>query len=337
MSTLAVRAPNWVGDVVMATPVLLAALADRRFASTAILVREHLVPILRDGPAEPALVPLRRGDEVRRLRALAPDAVLLLPNSLGAAWRAFRARVPVRAGAALSGRRPLLTHPHPVPARAGRRLPFPTAQLYRDVAARIGIDTPDLHPRLFVREDLRERVQRELAALGLAPAEPYLVVSPGAAYGAAKLWPPERFGEAALRIASPRGWRVVATGGPGEEDLVRAVAAAAGPRAVSLADAPRDLERLKALVQGARLLLVGDSGPRWYAAAFDVPCVSVMGPTDPRMTASSLEHCKIVRREDLLCSPCLRRTCPLGHHRCMREIEVGDVVLAATELCGTDA
>jgi len=79
-------------------------------------------------------------------------------------------------------------------------------------------------------------------------------------------------------------------------------------------------------------LLCGDTGPRWYAAAFDVPCVSVMGPNFPEATASSLELAAIVRVEGLECSPCLRKTCPLGHHRCMRDLAPERAVRAALEV-----
>ena len=128
------------------------------------------------------------------------------------------------------------------------------------------------------------------------------------------------------------GLRAVVTGGPGEEALCDEVARRTRHGAVSLAREERDLARLKALVRESRLLLVGDSGPRWYAAAFDVPCVSVLGPNDPLLTASSLEHARIVRRADLECSPCMQRVCPLGHHACMRGLEPARVLAAAEEL-----
>ena len=76
---------------------------------------------------------------------------------------------------------------------------------------------------------------------------------------------------------------------------------------------------------------MGDSGPRWYAAAFDVPCVTIMGPNFPELTATSLEHCTVVRSAPLECQPCIQRTCPLGHHRCMQDIPVASVVEAAVE------
>ena len=89
---------------------------------------------------------------------------------------------------------------------------------------------------------------------------------------------------------------------------------------------------LRPLVAESELLLVGDSGPRWFAAAYDVPCVSVMGPNFPELTATSLEWCEIVRRDDLECAPCLERRCPLGHHRCMSELEPARAIEAAERL-----
>jgi heptosyltransferase-2 len=328
---LAIRAPNWVGDLAMATPVLERALASERFSAVTIVVRKHLAPILHDGPCAPHVRAIASDDdEVAAYRELGPDALLLLSNSLGAAWRGWRAGVPVRAGSALSGRRLLLTHAVVPPAVDGRRVPIPTAHLLRDVAGLVGVLVPDVHPRLYVRDEIVRRERERLTRLGVG--DDYVLCCPGAAFGAAKLWAPERFAAALDVLHAERGWRGVVTGGPGEEALMDAVAKASRTGVASLASEQRDLEGLKALVRGARLLLVGDSGPRWFAAAFDVPCVCVMGPNFPELTASSLELAAIVRVEGLECSPCLQRTCPLGHHRCMREIEPTRVVAAARDV-----
>lgn len=332
-SSLVVRAPNWVGDLVMATPVLEAAIASPLHDGVKIVVREHLSGVLRDGPCEPHVVAIGKGDSEEAIyRRLAPHAALILPNSFGSAWRAWRAGVPVRAGSALSGRRWLLTHAVVPPTRAGRRLPMPTAHLQRDAAGLLGILVPDLHPRLHVREEVRAAMRVTLARLGLAPGAGYVACCPGAAFGAAKLWPPERFAEVLDGLHDRHGWRAVVTGGPGEETLVDAVVQAAKHPAISLARETRDLEQLKALVAESKLLLVGDSGPRWYAAAFDVPCVSVMGPNFPEVTATSLELAAVARVEGLECSPCLQRRCPLGHHRCMNELEPSLVLALAQDV-----
>lgn len=330
---LVLRAPNWVGDVVMATPVLEAALRDGRFERVTILLRAHLAPILSSGPCEGRVHAIAAGaDETAELRSLGADAVLLLTNSAGAAWRAWRAGVPVRAGSALHGRGLFLTHRVVPPTRWGRRVPVPTAHLLRDVAGLLGIMVPSLHPRLHLSEATRAATRAMLLRAGWREGEPYVLCAAGAAFGSSKLWPPERFAAALDGLHERRGLVGVVTGGPGEEALIEAVAKAARHPVVSLAGEPRDLATLKALVAGARLLLVGDSGPRWYAAAFDVPCVTVMGPNVPELTASSLEWCEIVRKTDLECSPCAKKICPLGHHRCMRDLPHEWVVEAAERL-----
>jgi len=319
----------------MATPVLGAALADARYSEVRIVVREHLARVLEDGPCAAHLAPVRTDkDEIALYRTLAPDALLLLSNSFGAAWRAFRAGVRPRAGAALSGRRWLLQRAFVPPTRDGRRISIPTAHLQRDVAGLFGILVPDLHPRLYVREELVREERARLERRGIDLARGFVLCCPGAAYGAAKLWPVEHFAAALDGLFDRHGWRAVVTGGPGEEALCDAVARGTRHGALSLAGEERDLARLKALVRLSRLLLVGDSGPRWYAAAFDVPCVSVLGPNDPRLTATSLEHARIVRRADLECSPCMERVCPLGHHACMRDLAPERVLVAAEELLG---
>jgi heptosyltransferase-2 len=330
---LAIRAPNWVGDLVMATPVLEAAIASERWSRVDILVRRHLAPILADGPCAAHIAPVDTDrSEIAAYRKLAPDTVLLLSSSFGAAWRALRGGVRRRIGAALSGRRFLLTRAYVPPSRDGRRIAIPTAHLLRDVAHQAGIEVDDLHPRLHVREAIVRAENDMLRRLGIDHERGYVVCCPGAAFGAAKLWPPEHFAAALDRLCERSCARAVITGGPGEETLIDAVARRCTRPAISLAGEKRDLESLKALVRGARLLLVGDSGPRWFAAAFDVPCVSVMGPTDPELTASSLEWAEIVRLEGLECSPCLERRCPLEHHRCMRDLDPERVVAAAERL-----
>lgn len=325
---LAICAPNWVGDLAMATPVLEAALASAHVARTTILVRKHLAPLLADGPCAPHVRAHGAREETQLLRELAPDAVLLLSNSFGSAWRAWRAGVPLRMGSALSQRRWLLTHAVVPPARDGRRAPIPTAHLLRDVAGLAGITLDSIHPRLHVRDELRERQRATLRELGVDLERGYIVCCPGAAFGAAKLWPADRFAAALDRLHDELGLQSVVSGGPGEEPLIGAVCAASRRGAISLGKSERNLETLKALVADARLLVVGDSGPRWVAAAFDVPCVTIMGPNIPELTATSLELAEVVRI-DLECSPCMERTCPLGHHRCMTGIEPARVVAAA--------
>lgn len=330
---LALRLPNWVGDLVMATPVIDAAWRDPRFERVSLLVRAHLAPVLADAPWAEAVVPLgRSSDEPARLADLRPDGIALLGNSFGAAWRARAAGIPIRAGSALSMRRLLLTHAVVPPTRDGRRVPVPTAHLMRDVAGLLGIAIPDVHPRLHLREELAEAQSTELRRLGLGASESYALCCPGAAFGAAKLWPVEHYARALDALHEMHALRPVVSGGPGEEALIERVVELCESPAISLANSPRDLETLKPLVRDAAIVVMGDSGPRWYAAAFDTPCVTVLGPNFPELTASSLEWARVVHLEGLECAPCVERVCPLGHHRCMRELEPAVVIRAAEEL-----
>lgn len=332
---LVIRAPNWVGDLVMATPLLEAAVREARFERVTIVLRAHLAPILAGGPCAEHVHALARGrSEFASYRELAPDAVALLTNSLGAAWRAFRARIPLRAGAALGGRGALLTHRVVPPTCGGRRAPIPTAHMHADVMGLLGVLALDLHPRLHVDAGVRRAARAQLEALGLPGGARFVLCTPSAAFGAAKMWPARHHARALELLHERLGLHAVITGAPGEEAVMQAVARAARTPVIDLARVPRDLELLKALVAEAALLLTSDSGPRWFAAAFDVPCVTVMGPNFPELTASALEHCEVVRVEDLECSPCLERVCPLGHHRCMEALEPEWVVAAAARLLG---
>lgn len=327
MSRLVIRAPNWVGDLAMATPVLAAAAEDPRWDEVHVVLRAHLAPLLTELPFPVEVHPIESHDnEAETLAGLGADAALLLTSSLRSAWLARRGGIPIRAGSGTGLCRLLLTHAVRPTTIGGRRAPAPTAHLYRDVAGLLGLAVADLHPRLAAPAAARRSVRGRLGFEG-----PYVLASPGAAFGAAKLWPPERFAAALDEVAGSRGWEAVVVGGPGEEALTEAVIAAANLPVHRL---QADLAELRSLVAEAELLLVGDSGPRWIAAAFDVPCVSVLGPTSPEQTATSLEHARIVRLEGLECAPCLERRCPLGHHRCMKELAVEPVVAAASELLG---
>ncbi|MAB79118.1 MAG: hypothetical protein CMJ89_07165 [Planctomycetes bacterium] len=327
-----IRAPNWVGDLVMSTPILREASSCGRFEKVSIGVRSHLTEILADGPLEPHLVPIASNrEEIARISEVRPDVALLLSNSPGAAWRALRARVPVRAGASLGGRRWLLTHRVTPPSRDGRRLPYPTRELMARIAALVGIEAGASPLHLDVGDETCEAAHRELSALGLEEGEPYCMSAPSAAFGAAKAWPPAHHAAVLDALYERLGWRGVLCGAPGEEPVLAAVAAAARHPVIDLSPCERTLSRLKAWVRGARLVLSSDSGPRWVAGAFGVPCVCLIGPNYPELTPP-LPGSAVLRVEDLECSPCIRHSCPLGHHRCMEELPPERAIAAALDL-----
>ena len=161
------------------------------------------------------------------------------------------------------------------------------------------------------------------ARLGIP--QPVIGVSPGAAYGNAKRWLPERFAEAALQL----GGSVALFGSPSERGLCESVARQIGPWAHNLAG-QTTLREFIDLAAACRLFLTNDSGAMHIACALGVPTITVFGPTDHTATGPTGPHARILR-EPVECSPCLLRECPIDH-RCMTRVSTEKVVNAAQRL-----
>jgi len=337
-SRILVRVPTWVGDAVMATPVFRALRAAHPGAEIVLEGRPALEELLRGlgsfdrwlaDPSAGARGVLARARRIRRERF---DWAVLLPDSPRAALGPFLARVPRRAGYSRDPlRRLLLTDRLDRPRRGGRRVPVPMSERYLRISR--SLDCPDRGSQLELAVDAgaRERVEARLRGLGVASAERILVVTPGAGFGASKLWPPEHFASACDGIAARLGLRAILAPGPGEGEIAaRIQAASRGGAAVRLD--PGGLAELVALVERSALVLTNDTGPRHIAVALGRPAVVVMGPTDPEITAQHLERQRVLR-EEVACSPCQLKTCPIDH-RCMTRLAPERAVAAAAELLG---
>lgn len=166
----------------------------------------------------------------------------------------------------------------------------------------------------------------------------YVCLNPGGAFGAAKHWPGEYFAELARRIAVELGRNVLVLCGPAEREIARRIVALAKhPSVFSLADVPPSIGLSKAAVKYSELLVTTDSGPRHFAPPFDVPVVTLFGPT--HMAWSETFYGKATHLQvQVDCGPCQQRVCPLQHHRCMTELSVDRVFAAAarwlTAACG---
>jgi len=165
-----------------------------------------------------------------------------------------------------------------------------------------------------------------MGAAKLGDDGPWLGLNPGAAFGAAKRWLPERYAAVGELVSRRAGGKVAILGGPAERPLADAIAA--GMRApVRVLCGETTLPELVGVLSRLRLLVTNDSGPMHVAAALGVPLVAVFGSTDWRETAPVGESARIVR-EPVECAPCLLRECPIDH-RCMRRVSVDRVVDAA--------
>jgi len=333
--------PNWVGDAVMATPTLRALRRSWPEAHIAVEGRRHLEPLLAGHPGFDRFVaapPKGLGAmlaHARRMRREGFDLAVLLPDSQRAGFAPWLAGVPQRVGYARElVRRTLLTLALPPPSVDGVRTPVSMIERYLAIARALGCDDAGPELELPVGEEERARIRERLASLGVAPDERLAVITPGASFGASKLWPTGHFAAACDGLAKleDRGGplRCVLAPGPGEQDVARAIVERAALPLLCLDDPPTDLAELSALVADASLVLTNDTGPRHLAVAHGVPVVTVMGPTDPRHTAHLLEHQRVLR-EDVPCSPCHLKTCPIDH-RCMTRLAPARAVEAAAEL-----
>lgn len=344
VESLYVRAPNWVGDFVMAT----AALDRLRRGFPAARITVALRPYLRqlasgadwaddllDAPKAGGLSGLLAAS--RGVRARGFDLAVVLPNSLETALVPFLAGVPRRVGYR-QGRAGLLTAgPR---ARSGRpfwrrwgprRIPEPMPEYYDRLLDTLGIPPTGTRPRLAVTPADRAAVDAWLAQREIARDRRLVLFTAGASFGASKLWLPERFAAVARHFAAREDTVPVLLAGPAEVELVRSIAAAAGGVAAAI-DPVLPLGQLKALCERASLMITTDTGPRHVAVALDVPVVCLMGPTDSRYTDYALDRQIVIQHRELECLPCQRKVCPLGHHACMTRIGVEDVIAAGERL-----
>lgn len=369
--------PNWVGDVVMATPTLRALRLIHPKAHITWLVRPYLKPLIDACPWYDRLMSLR-GESgllarsratrsgrtlpadrrrtwpalVARLRAGRFDQAILLPNSFRSAAMTRLAGIGRIIGYGRDGRSWLLTD-RLSPPREGRRF-IPTSTLHyylqiaRHQAASIADDSPSASARLYSPEmELfthpadDARADRLLRAAGITPGlDRLLLLNPGAAFGSAKMWAPERFAAVADDLAARYNLRPMVSGAPSERPILDAVRAAARTPIIDLPALGCDLRLLKSILRHVNLMITNDTGPRHMAAAMNVPVVTLFGPTDPRWAAIDFPLERMLRL-DLPCSPCQRKICPLGHHKCMKGIEppaVSDLAgqLLASPLLGTE-
>ncbi len=269
----------------------------------------------------------------KQLRDAKLDRIVLLTNSLRTAWMAWRAGAHERIGYVGDMRAWLLTHRLPQPMST-----LPTIDGYLQLAAAVGAWSTSRRLELATTDADEHRAEAVWSSLGLPPGDRVVVLNSGGAYGAAKRWPIEHCAELARRIANRCDLSVLVNCGPAERHFAQEIEQRAShPRVVSLAgfdELPIGLT--KACIRRSRLVISTDSGPRFVAIAFGKPVITLFGPSDPNATTThyTLETPLSL---NLDCQPCMARECPLGHHRCMRDMSVDRVFAAVADALETES
>lgn len=318
-SNILVRATNWVGDAVMSLPALCAVRERFPQARLTVLAKRWVADLYRresfiDEVIDYSGQPWRTGRELRRHNF---DCAILLQNAFEAAWLAWLARIPERIGYKRDARQLLLTRAVDVP-KAGE-LPRHERFYYLELLRRAGLI-----------ESLPECDAIHLHRDALPNGKRVIGVSPGAAYGTAKRWLPERFAEAAGELARARGAAVALFGSKTERELCNRIAGLLTGQLVTNYAGETSLAQFIDLASRCEVFLTNDSGAMHIASALGVPTVAVFGATDDTTTGPTGPKARVIR-QPVECSPCLRRECPIDH-RCMTAVTADRVVKEALEL-----
>jgi heptosyltransferase-2 len=335
-----VRAPNWVGDAVMAIPALDTIRRTHADDEICVLARPVVADVFSGQPFADRILQydfhgrhrgwLGREKLVAELRKENFDTAVLLQNAFEAAWLAWRAGIPERIGYARDARGPLLTKAIRVPQEG--EIPKHESHYYLELLRRAGwvAASPAIPPiRLLVSEAGRTAAEATLRSAGARESAWRCAIAPGASYGAAKCWPPERFALLADRLISECSANVIFFGTPGEKEIAARIRSNMKSRAISLVG-ETSMRDLAALFASCSVFIGNDSGAMHVAAAAGLPVIGIFGSTDPEGTAPVTKQFTLIR-EAVSCSPCFLRRCPVDH-RCMTRITVDSVFTTAMQI-----
>ena len=326
---IVIRMPNWIGDIVMATP-LLRDLKDRYPDSKLTVMCQHpMAHILDKDPSVDEIFCFRRSREdvrrdvkrnvIEKLKTGSYDLGILTTNSFSSAWWFFQGRVKNRVGFRGNCRSILLNKALPFPEN---RTTQHLVKTYKALLAPLGIAESATPPQLYVDQNEVKQAKELLAKYNVQEGETLIGVNPTAAFGSAKCWLPERFRELAERFAVDYPNAKVIFFGSGEgTELVKEICQGLPPHVVNLAGVT-SLRELLAIISLCDLFITNDSGPMHIADALDIPLVAIFGSTSP--IATGPYNTEEVLQKNVDCSPCFKRECPIDF-RCMKRITVDDV------------
>ena len=322
---LILRAPNPLGDAIMSLPAMAAVRAALPDRTLIVAAAPSVAPLFEEitAVAPDHVITVDQAREAAQLREAGGDAILLLTNSFRTAWVSRQARIPRRLGYRAHGRSLLLTEGVGKPRQRVHQ-----SEYYLHLVRELGFDGtppgPSGHEGPFIRitPHTRQRADAFLKTLGVDRSAPLVGFAPGAAYGHAKRWPPDRVAQVIARLGA-RGVACVMVGADGDRAAGREIESTlpAGSPVVNVIGRT-DLRLLSGLLASCDAFVSNDSGAMHLAAAVGVPVAAIFGPTNERVTAPLGDHDVIIHQ--VFCRPCMLRVCPIDH-RCMRRVSADTV------------
>jgi len=322
-----IRSTNWIGDAIMTTPAVRTIRENFPGAEITMLAQPWMADVFSASPHVDKIIHFDKKGEHKGLAGLFRlgrilrkkrfDMAILLQNAFEAAFIAKIAGIPVRAGYKRDGRSPLLSHGVRIRDEIRKKHQVHYYQaLLADLGLTCGAD------ELFLQlSDVEMQYARDFAGkLGEAML---IGINPGAAFGPAKCWPAERYGEAARRIHEENGAHFVVFGTAADRVTIDTICGFGKDFIVGLAG-KTTLAQAMALIAVCDAFVTNDSGLMHVGAAAKTPLVAIFGSTDAVATGPFSEQA-VVLQKDLSCRPCLKKDCP-ADFKCMLDITVDDVV-----------
>lgn len=323
-----IRMPNWLGDCVMATPILADLHTHWPDAKITAMCQEPVAALLEQDPHIHSIFHLKQrtqlfGKDIHD-RVLLPlrkgsyDLGILLTNSFSSALSFYRGHVRHRVGFSTHARSFLLNYPIPFPEhRDSQHLTL----TYKALLEPFGIPISNTLPKLYLTEEERKQAALFLANLGIQKKDFIIGINPGAAFGSAKCWLPDRFKELTRQLLKLKRMKVIFFGDRAGAHLVNEICSEFSEGVINLAG-KTTLRELPVLIEACNLFLTNDSGPMHVASSLNVPLIALFGSTN-EITTGPYRGEKVIHKH-VPCSPCYRRTCPIDF-RCMTQITVEEV------------
>ena len=342
-----IRGVNWIGDAVLTIPAIHSIRRSFPDAHISLLVKPWVSEVFKESPDIDEIILYEKTYNgirgklklAKRLRREKYDVAILLQNAFDAALITWRAGIPERIGYKRDGRSFLLTKAVPVQKDVLNRH---QVYYYQNLLRSADIDTAETQPYMWLTDNERRWARNLLSSSFSNPKATLIGINPGATYGSAKRWLPERFADLVIRIINELKGRVILFGGPSEVEIANEIIREINRLKIKLRieqygsrllvmSGKTTLRELGALISECDVFITNDSGPMHMASALHVPTVAIFGSTNWEATGPFGPGHRVITKK-IHCSPCMERTCPEGHLKCMSEITVHDVFSAVKEI-----
>jgi len=328
-----VRAPNWIGDSILAVSAIDSLNKNFPQAQIWIAAKGWVKDLFSSYDFIKGIIPLPAANNFKSLMNSAQkikkfnfDTGVLLTNSFSSALLFYLAKIPQRWGYSRDGRGILLTK-----GVALKRQEDSSHQVnyYLGLIAGLGLKTSPPRLSFPLNQEEKAKAKETLLSLNVDFKQPLIILNPGATYGSAKRWPAEKYAKLATLLQERKKADILILGSQDEAGLAESIASSMKKKPLSLVG-KTSLRLLAGLISHADLFVTNDSGPMHIANALKIPVTAIFGPTDPSITGPFQEPAVVIKK-DVACWPCSYRECPFDH-RCMLNINPEEVFGACEKI-----